>query len=236
MSPKGLFLILFTFMRMTVYGQETDANKIQSKLLRFEKLFEKEKFEKAAPYYEWLLENAEYIHQDFYNRGFMMYDFLYAIEDDPNTKAHYKKVLDIIKDNVDQELSEILQDRYEKQGMKLESLQSEPIEGSFAQFDLAPEFPGGLENFYEHILTEIDNSTIRKQSKGINQRVFIVFVVNADGRVINGRLLESIKPEIDNEFIRIVESSPRWIPAEKNGVPVAARFVLPITIKMRRFF
>ena len=62
---KEVFLIFVFLQTISVYGQNVSADEIQYKLLKFEKLYGKEKFERAAPYYEWLMENAKHVHQDF---------------------------------------------------------------------------------------------------------------------------------------------------------------------------
>jgi hypothetical protein len=58
-------------------------------------------------------------------------------------------------------------------------------------------------------------------------RVSVQFVISRDGYVYNTRA-RGPSPELEEEAIRVVESLPRFIPAETNGEKVAVIYGLPI--------
>jgi len=54
--------------------------------------------------------------------------------------------------------------------------------------------------------------------KGINGKVFVQFVVDKNGD----------DPLLNAEAIRVVKSSPRWIPGKQRGKEVNVAFTFPI--------
>lgn len=89
---------------------------------------------------------------------------------------------------------------------------------------------GGMAAFYEHVGKEI-RYPLEAREKGIDGKVFVEFVVNSNGSVdVTG--ISGIGTGCDLEAMRVVQSSPKWIPAKDNGVPVRQKLVLPISFKL----
>lgn len=55
---------------------------------------------------------------------------------------------------------------------------------------------------------------------GIEGRVVVGFVVEADGRVSNAEVLASPDPTLSEAALSVVRQSPRWEPGKLNGQPV----------------
>ena len=53
--------------------------------------------------------------------------------------------------------------------------------------------------------------------EGAQGKVFVEFIVEADGSISNVRVIRGVSPEIDSEAIRVVRSMPKWTPPQKNG-------------------
>lgn len=70
------------------------------------------------------------------------------------------------------------------------------------------------------------------REKGIEGTVFISFVVEPDGKVMNAKILRSASPELDKEALRVVQSMPAWNPGTQKGKPVAVSMNLPIKFKL----
>ena len=48
-------------------------------------------------------------------------------------------------------------------------------------------------------------------------------------------ILKSLGEDFDNEVIRMVESMPRWSPAEQNGYIMETKILLPVEFKLKEF-
>lgn len=86
-----------------------------------------------------------------------------------------------------------------------------------------PEFPGGAKAFASYINKEYGNTSNNGHGK-----MYIKFIVEKDGSVSNVTILESINKTIDEKIIKIMEKSPKWSPAIKDGKIVRASYTLPI--------
>ena len=62
------------------------------------------------------------------------------------------------------------------------------------------------------------------------RQAIVAFVVDAEGRAIEPRILFSASPEIDRELVRLIRLMPAWKPAVKDGRKVSVWRKLPITI------
>jgi TonB family protein len=67
---------------------------------------------------------------------------------------------------------------------------------------------------------------------GKEGKVFIGFVVDAEGSVTNVVAKRGVDPAIDAEAIRVVSAMPKWTPGMKAGKPAAVEMVLPIVFKL----
>lgn len=97
--------------------------------------------------------------------------------------------------------------------------------------NLQPMFPGGEQALIAYMSNNLvyPEAAVRKQLQG---RLFVRFVVEADGRLTNIAIHRSAHPILDEEGMRMVRSMPRWVPARREGVAVAAPMMLPITFKL----
>lgn len=69
--------------------------------------------------------------------------------------------------------------------------------------------------------------------QGIEGRVFINFIVEANGKVSCASILKSVSYCLDIEAIRVVKKMSKWMPAEKNGIPVRSICILPLNFKLQ---
>lgn len=95
-----------------------------------------------------------------------------------------------------------------------------------------PEFPGGMEAMYKYLA---ENIKYPEQAKadGVQGRVFVRFVIEADGSVNNAQVLRGIGGGCDEEALRVVEAMPMWKPGTQDGKPVRVQYNLPITFKLQ---
>ena len=94
-----------------------------------------------------------------------------------------------------------------------------------------PEFPGGMEAWYQYLSKNLKYPT-QARRMGIEGTVYVVFVVNTDGSVQDVSVLRGIGGGCDEEAIRVVEGAPKWIPGKQRGRPVRVRMRLPVRFKL----
>lgn len=98
------------------------------------------------------------------------------------------------------------------------------------EVDSAAEPRGGIVFF-----NTFAQSTLRKpvpaQAEGVGGRIVVEGVVEPDGRISNVRALQSIRPDMDREAVRVFSLFNAWKPAKKNGQIVRQRVTMPITFQ-----
>lgn len=90
-----------------------------------------------------------------------------------------------------------------------------------------PEYPGGDEARIKFLTDNIKYPESAVKA-GIQGKVFVNFVVEADGRLTHVKILRGIDNECDQEAVRVVKLMPKWIPGMDKGKKVAVSFVVPI--------
>lgn len=63
-------------------------------------------------------------------------------------------------------------------------------------------------------------------------RVIVSFIVDAEGRISNTKVVKKVNDDLDAEAIRVIGSMPKWKPGMQNGKAVRVRYVLPITFRL----
>jgi protein TonB len=72
-------------------------------------------------------------------------------------------------------------------------------------------------------------------SMGVEGKVFVQFVINKHGNVENAIVARSSSDlALDAEALRVIKSSPVWIPGKQTGKPVKQQFTVPIIFKLSR--
>ena len=94
-----------------------------------------------------------------------------------------------------------------------------------------PHFPGGPAALFEYLSDNIKYPQDAVQAKQ-EGRVIVSFVVDADGSIVEPRVVKSVSPSFDAEALRIVSAMPRWTPGMQGGQPVRVRYTVPISFKL----
>jgi protein TonB len=95
-----------------------------------------------------------------------------------------------------------------------------------------PEFPGGEPARLKYLQNSLNypQEAVRNKIQGT---VFVQFVVNRDGKIVDVKVVRGVHSLLDNEAIRVVKNMPAWIPAEQQGKKVRSQFTLPVTFTLR---
>lgn len=94
-----------------------------------------------------------------------------------------------------------------------------------------PSFPGGQAALMSYLNRHIEYPVVA-QENGVQGRVIISFVVEADGRIDEAEVARSVDPSLDREALRVVKSMPKWIPGKQNGECVRVRYSVPVVFRL----
>lgn len=90
-----------------------------------------------------------------------------------------------------------------------------------------PHFIGGEESLKHYIKTNVIY-TNKAREDNVSGIVYISFVVDADGSVLDPVILRGLHRDLDSICIDLVENMPNWIPAIQKGKPVKCLYNLAI--------
>lgn len=97
-----------------------------------------------------------------------------------------------------------------------------------------PFYPGGQHAMRAFIKENLKYPRSAKKNKTTG-RVFVNFIINKDGDVINAKVMRGIGDGCDEEALRVVNSMPQWEPAFQNGKPINVSITVPISFYKKRF-
>jgi TonB family protein len=101
----------------------------------------------------------------------------------------------------------------------------------YSQTEVMPEFPGGMSRLMEFLGTSIVYPKEAMQKK-ITGKVFVYFVVDKKGKVVNAKITRGVDPLLDQEALRVVNSMPAWKPGTQGGDPKNVSYTLPINFAL----
>ena len=99
--------------------------------------------------------------------------------------------------------------------------------------DEMPKFPGGDEALMKFMHESIKYPA-EAEKAGKQGRVVVQFIVNADGSVVEPKVIRSVDSALDAEAIRVVKAMPKWQPGKQWGHAVRVKFTLPVTFKLNK--
>jgi len=100
----------------------------------------------------------------------------------------------------------------------------------FIAVEKMPEFAGGQEALLKYLRSHLRYPGAALAA-GIGGRVFMSFVVQADGTISDVTILKGLGYGLDEEAQRVVRQMPAWMPGYQSKHAVAVRFTLPITFQ-----
>ena len=95
-----------------------------------------------------------------------------------------------------------------------------------------PEFPGGEIALRNYIANSV-KYPIEAQENGKQGKVYISFVINKTGKVVNAKVARSVDPSLDKEALRVVNSLPEWKPGRQRGKKVNVQYTVPISFVLQ---
>jgi protein TonB len=102
----------------------------------------------------------------------------------------------------------------------------------FIVVEKMPEFAGGQEALLRYLRSHLryPGSAL---AAGVGGKVFMSFVVGADGAISDVTILKGLGYGLDEEAQRVIRQMPAWTPGYQSKHPVPVRFTLPITFSIQ---
>ena len=104
---------------------------------------------------------------------------------------------------------------------------------AFTSIDQQPSFQGGMDKFYEYLSKSIKYPK-EAVAKNVQGKVFLSFIVEKSGELTNINVDRKLGAGTDEEAIRVLEASPRWIPGKIAGKPVRVKYNIPISFALSK--
>lgn len=103
---------------------------------------------------------------------------------------------------------------------------------TYLMVEAEPEFPGGMEALMKYLSENIKYPEQAKK-ENIQGKVYMRFVVERDGSIVDAEILRGIGGGCDEEALRVVNAMPKWKPGKQKGTPVRVQYNLPIVFKLQ---
>ncbi|MFN5335862.1 MAG: energy transducer TonB [Bacteroidota bacterium] len=91
--------------------------------------------------------------------------------------------------------------------------------------DGMPVPPGGFNNFSNSLNQTIRKAALEAKVEGV---LLVSYVVTAEGKVENVKVIRSLCPSCDEEAVRVISNSGIWTPSKKEGKPIVKKMTLQI--------
>lgn len=108
-----------------------------------------------------------------------------------------------------------------------EGPKEEKVDAPFLIVEKMPSPEGGLEALYKFINKNLKYPG-QARRMGIEGTVFLSFVVDEKGNMVDIQIAKGIGAGCDEEVLRIFENPPKWNPGKQRGVPVKVRQMIPV--------
>ena len=102
----------------------------------------------------------------------------------------------------------------------------------FIVVEKMPEFAGGQAALLRYLQKHLRYPS-SALAAGMGGRVFMSFVVGADGSISDVTILKGLGYGLDEEAQRVVRQMPAWVPGYQSKHAVPVRFTLPITFAIQ---
>ena len=100
----------------------------------------------------------------------------------------------------------------------------------FAKVEVEAAFPGGLAGWQHFLTTHLKaNTPIRHKAPAGQYTVEVQFIVDRQGALSDIKALTAHGYGMEEEVMRVIRRSPRWIPAQQGGRKVKAYRRQPVT-------
>lgn len=100
------------------------------------------------------------------------------------------------------------------------------------KIEVIPAFPGGINKFYE-LLGRNMRYPRDAAERGIRGEVKVSFIITETGAIEDIKIKKKLYPSLDQEALRVMKLSPKWVPAKQFGKNVRVMYTIPIRFDIR---
>jgi hypothetical protein len=209
---KMFMLALFICMGTTLFSCKQE-NGVKQKIDKVEIVEDTSKFEKIS------------VGDTKYNPN----DSTHISPPPPPTKEDHIR---FVKPNSKTKEGKIKHSKTSKFNCEKTSVPDSIVEGEIimmgAVMESKPEYPGGINKFYQFFIKEFKRPEEVESSK---KRILVSFIVEKDGSLSSFEFPEDTNPQISAEITRVLKESPKWQSGEQNRKKIRAKYSLPISFQ-----
>jgi TonB family protein len=147
----------------------------------------------------------------------------------PKTHYLYKKGLTKALEEVN--INKLSDHNYKSLMAAMEKSNSDSIREVIDQGGTVAEYTGGREAMVEFLQRNMRVPSSAEE-EGIDGKVYLRFVIEADGTLKNLAVKKSLTPDTDFEAMRVISMMPKWKPATYKGVAIPMYYTLPIAYRV----
>lgn len=96
-----------------------------------------------------------------------------------------------------------------------------------------PRYKNDMKAFYAYVGRTVRYPRDAVENK-ITGSVIVAFVVEKDGSITDVKVQRSVYPSLDEEAVKVLKLSPKWVPGMQRGLPVKVKYNIPISFRMTR--
>lgn len=94
-----------------------------------------------------------------------------------------------------------------------------------------PEYPGGVDALLKFLAENIHYPEAASKA-GIQGRVLVEFIIEANGTTSNIHVIQKVNDYLDAEAVRVVGMMSKWKPGMQGGEAVRVKYALPISFRL----
>ena len=127
--------------------------------------------------------------------------------------------------------NESTHEEYDKGILKSSRYFYKSNDSAFVKVDVVPQFPGGMEGFGAYLSKNL-RYPVYARTHGIQGKVIISFIVEANGKLSDLKVVRGVVGGISEEAMRVMLLSPSWSPGMAGGKPVRVKYSVPISFAL----
>ncbi|RZL49450.1 MAG: energy transducer TonB [Pedobacter sp.] len=97
----------------------------------------------------------------------------------------------------------------------------------FLAMDNPPKYPGGVNEFYKFLGQNLKYPAVAA-AENIQGNVFVSFTIEKDGSLTDIKVDRKLGGGTDEEAMRVLKLSKKWIPGTQDGKPMRVKYKMPI--------
>lgn len=101
----------------------------------------------------------------------------------------------------------------------------------FEPLEAQPTYPGGMDKFYKYLANAIRYPAMA-QENNVQGKVFLSFIIEKNGSLTDIKIERKLGYGTDEEAIRVLKASPKWIHGIQNGKAVRVKYNIPINFSL----